>query len=166
MRLWIGIASVIGAALLVAASAGAAPPDHFTDSGSYGPFSASCDGFTNYYEGSFTVSGKTMFDASGNPIKDVVHQSGSELNWRSGNNDSYTVYFDFNIVYDYATDTTSLNGKVINVTYPGLGLLFHDVGTVVFNGQGDPLTIHGPHDTIEQGQDAYCNAFLAIANGK
>ena len=63
---------------------------------------------------------------------DVVHQSGSELNWRSGNSDSYTVYFDYNIVYDYATDTTSLNGKVIKVTYPGLGLLFHDVGKIVF----------------------------------
>ena len=25
--------------------------------------------------------------------------------------------------------------------------------------------IHGPHDAFEQGQDAYCNAFLAIAGG-
>jgi hypothetical protein len=165
MRLWIGIASIVGAVLLVAA-ASAAPPDHFTDSGSYGPNSAPCNGFTNFFRGSFTVTGKTMFDKSGNPIKDIVHQSGSELNWRSGNSDSYTVYFSSTSVYDYATDTTTVNGMPIKVTYPGLGLLFHDVGTVVFNGQGDPLTIHGPHDTIEQGQDAYCNAFLAIANGK
>ena len=163
MRLWIGIASVIGAALLVAASAGAAPPDHFTDSGSY-TGDASCGSFTNFWSGSFTVSGKTMFDKNGNPVKDVVHESGSELNWRSGNNDSYTVYFDYNIIYDYATDTTSLNGKVITVTYPGLGVLFHDVGNFVVVG-GDVVAVHGPHDTFEQGQDAYCNAFLAIAGG-
>ena len=161
MRLWIGIASVIGAALLVAASAGAAPPDHFTESGTYAN-SADCDGFTNFYAGSFTVSGKTMLDKNANPIKDVVHESGSELNWRSGNNDSYTVYFDYNIIYDYATDTTSLNGKVIKVTYPGLGVLFHDVGKFVVVG-GEVVAVHGPHDTFEQGQDAYCNAFLAIA---
>jgi hypothetical protein len=104
-----------------------------------------------------------MFDANGNPVKDVVHESGSELNWRSGSSDSYTVYFDYNIVYDYATDTTSINGKPISVTYPGLGLLFHDVGKLVVS-QGQVVAIHGPHDTVEQGQDAYCNAFLAIAN--
>ena len=165
MRLWIGIASVIGAALLVAASAGAAPPDHFTDSDSY-TGNASCGSFTNFWSGSFTLTGKTMFDKNGDPVMDVVHESGSELNWRSGNNDSYTVYFDYNIVYTYATDTTSLSGKVIKVTYPGLGLLFHDVGKIVFGPGGDVVAVHGPHDTFEQGQDAYCNAFLAIANGK
>ena len=164
MRLWIGIASVIGATLLLAASAGATPPDHFTESGTYAN-SAPCNGFTNFFQGSFRVSGKTMFDANGNPVMDVVHQSGTERNWRSGNNDSYTVYFDYNVVYDYATDTTSLNGKVIKVTYPGLGLLFHDVGKIVFGPGGDVAAIHGPHDSFEQGQDAYCNAFLAIASG-
>ena len=117
MRLWIGIASVIGAALLVAASAGAAPPDHFTDSDSY-TGNASCGSFTNFWSGSFTLTGKTMFDKNGDPVMDVVHESGSELNWRSGNNDSYTVYFDYNIVYTYATDTTSLSGKVIKVSIP------------------------------------------------
>jgi hypothetical protein len=47
-------------------------------------------------------------------------------------------------VYDYATDTTTVNGMPIKVTYPGLGLVFHDVGTITFDGQGNPLTIHGP----------------------
>ena len=164
MRLWIGLASVVGAALfVVAASAVAAPPDHFTDSGSY-TGNASCGSFTNFWSGSFAVSGKTMLDKAGNPVKDVVHQSGSELNWRSGSDASYTVYFDFNIVYDYATDTTSLNGKVIKVNYPGLGVLFQDVGKIVFV-HDEVTTVHGPHDTFEQGQDAYCNAFLAIAGG-
>jgi len=164
MRLWIGIASVVGAALfVVAASALAAPPDHFTDSGSY-TGNASCGSFTNFWSGSFSVSGKTTFNKNGDPVMDVVHQSGSELNWRSGNSDSYTVYFDFNIVYDYATDTQSLNGKIIKVTYPGLGVLFQDVGKIVF-AHGEVTAVHGPHDTFEQGQDAYCNAFLAIAGG-
>jgi len=162
MRLWIGIASVVGAALLVvAASAVAAPPDHFTYSGSY-TGNASCGSFTNFWSGSFTVSGKTMFNKNGDPVMDVVHQSGSELNWRSGNSDSYTVYFDYNVVYDYATDTSSVNGKAIKVTYPGLGVLFQDVGKVVVV-HGEVTAVHGPHDTLEQGQDAYCNAFLAIA---
>jgi hypothetical protein len=159
------LASVIGATLLVAASAGATPPDHFTDSGSYGPESASCNGFTNYFQGSFTDKGMTTYDKNGNPVKDIIHQSGSELNWRSGNDDSYTVYFHFTLVYDYATDTSTLNGQIIKVTYPGLGVLFHDVGQIIHL-PGDVTIVHGPHNVWEQGQDAYCNAFLQIANGK
>jgi len=164
MRLWTGIVAAIGAALLVAASAGAAPPDHWTDSGSYED-SASCGSFTNYYQGSFTENGTTTFDKNGNPVKDIIHQSGSELDWRSGSTDSYTVNFNFTRVHDYATGTNTLNGMVIKVTYPGLGILFHDVGQIVHL-PGGVTVIHGPHDVWEQGQDAYCNAFLAIANGK
>ncbi len=165
MRLWTAVASIFGAVALVGvASAGATPPDHWSDSGSYAD-SASCDGFTNFYSGTFAVSGKTMYDKSGNPIKDVIHQTVTELNWRSGTNDQYTVYGDFKIVYDYATDTTTLNGKIIKVTYPGLGVLFHDVGKII-HFPGGVTVFHGPHDVWVQGQDAYCNAFLAIANGK
>jgi len=163
MRLKIGLVTAVGLALFVAASAWAAPPDHFTDGDTYSG-QASCGAFTNLWQGTFSVSGKTMFDKSGNPVKDVVHQSVEELNWRTGSADRYTVYGDYNIVYDYATDTTSLNGKIIKVTYPGLGVLFHDVGKIVTSGD-DVLAIHGPHDAFEQGQQAYCNAFLAIANG-
>ena len=155
---------VAATALLAATTAAATPPDHFTDSVDYSG-SAPCAGFTNFYSGHQDVQGITTFDAQGNPVKDVVHIRGSELNWRSGSDDTYTVHFAFNIVYDYASDTTSDNGMVIKVNYPGLGVLFHDVGKIVFR-QGQLLAVHGPHDVFEQGQDAYCNAFLAIANGK
>jgi hypothetical protein len=165
MRLWIGICVTCRRGADGCSPSRSGTADHFTDSGSYGPLSASCNGFTNFYQGSFTLSGKTMYDESGNPVKDVVHQSGSELNWRSGSSDSYTVSFTYTLVYDYATDTTSINGQPIKVTFPGLGLLFHDVGKLVVS-QGEIVAIHGPHDTVEQGQDAYCNPFLGIANGK
>jgi hypothetical protein len=155
---------VVTTGLLAATGATAAPPDHFTDSQDYSN-SAPCEGFTNFYSGHVDVSGITTFDANGDPVMDVVHFRGSELNWRSGSSDTYTVYFAYNLVYDYASDTTSLNGKIISVNYPGLGVLFHDVGKFV-SSQGEVVAIHGPHDTFEQGQDAYCNAFLAIASGK
>lgn len=127
--------------------------------------SASCTGFTNFYSGHQDVRGITTFDAQGNPVKDVVHITGSEFNWRSGSSDTYTVYFAHTPVYDYASDTSTLNGQITRVNYPGLGVLFHDVGTIVHL-PGDLTVFHGPHDVWEQGQDAYCNAFLAIASGK
>ena len=155
---------VAATALLAVTTAGATPPDHFTDSTDYSN-SAACPGFTNFYSGHQDVRGITTFDAQGNPVMDVVHIRGSEVNTRSGSSDAYTVYFAFNIVYDYASDTTSNNGQLIRVNYPGLGVLFHDVGKLVVS-QGQVVAVHGPHDVFEQGQDAYCNAFLAIANGK
>jgi hypothetical protein len=162
MRLWIGTASVIGAGLM-AASPGAARPQHWTDSGSYSG-DAPCVGFTNYYQGSYSDTGTTTFDKNGNPVTDVIHQSGSELNTRSGGTDNYTVIFEYTLRYDYATGTRTLSGMIIKVTYPGLGVLFHDVGQIVHL-PGGVTVVHGPHDVWEQGQDAYCNAFLAIANG-
>src|SRR5215510_9981265 len=129
MHFKVAIVAVLGAAALaLAGSAGASPPDSWTDSGTYGPFSSECDGFTDFYAGTFTETGRTIYGQNGTPVKDVIHQSGSELNWRSGSADSYTVYWDQEIHYDYATDTVTQTGKVLRVTYPGLGLLFHDVG--------------------------------------
>jgi hypothetical protein len=89
---------VVTAGLLAATGATAAPPDHFTDSEDYSN-SAPCEGFTNFYSGHVDVSGITTFDANGDPVMDVVHFRGSELNWRSGSSDTYTVYFAYNIVY-------------------------------------------------------------------
>ena len=79
MRLWIGIASVVGAALLVAASAGAAPPDHFTDSDSY---TGSESGAYELWSGSFTVDGKDDVRQERKPRLTSSTGSGSELNWR------------------------------------------------------------------------------------
>jgi hypothetical protein len=163
MRLAILIA-VATTALFAAATASAAPPDHFTESVDYSD-SASCTGFTNFYSGHQDVHGITTFDKQGNPVMDVVHVQGSELNSRSGTSDTYTVYFDFTFTYDYAADVSSLKGQVIRVNYAGLGVLFHDVGNIIHY-PGDVDVIHGPHDAFEQGQDAYCNAFLAIAGGQ
>src|SRR5215468_4500986 len=114
MSLKVAVAAVFGAAALaLAGSAGASAPDKWTDSGTYGPFSSECDGFTDFYAGTFTETGRTIYGPDGTPVKDVVHQSGSELNWRSGSADSYTVYWDQEIHYDYATDTVTQTGKVL-----------------------------------------------------
>ena len=162
MRLAILIA-VASTALLAAATATAAPPEHFPTPWTIqialparaSPISSAV---------TKTCKGITTFDAQGNPVMDVVHIKGSELYRRSGSSDTYTVYFSFTFIYDYASDVASLKGQVIRVNYPGLGVLFHDVGNIIHY-PGDVDVIHGPHDAFEQGQNAYCNAFLAIASG-
>lgn len=62
--------------------------------------------------------------------------------------------------YDYATDTETNMGPVYQQTYPGFGLLFHDVGLVSFGPGG--VVVYGPHDVLEQGDAAFYNALEAI----
>ena len=61
---------------------------------------------------------------------------------------------------DVAAETTATTGQVFSQTYPGLGVLFHDVGNIIFSPGG--VVIHGPHDIFEQGDAVFCDALAAI----
>jgi hypothetical protein len=153
-------AAVCGVALLLAAAASAKPPERFTESFPYSG-SASCGGFNDVWEGSIEARGMTTFDQAGNPVADIVHFKRVETNWRSDDpSASMTGTGSFTIKYDYATDTESNLGQVFKQTYPGLGLLFHDVGKIVFSPGG--VVVHGPHDIFEQGDAVFCDALEAI----
>jgi len=148
-------------ALALTAAASAAQ-DRWTDSFDYSN-SAPCATFTNLWTGNADERGMTTYDKAGNPVKDIVHQTGTELDWRSDTLASFSVSWSFTIVYDYASDTTTLNGQVDKATSPGVGLLFSDVGKVVFTSDG-PLVIHGPHDVLAGGNQVYCDALAKIGS--
>jgi hypothetical protein len=147
--------------LVLASVAAAAPPERFHETIPYSG-SGSCGAFNDLYAGTLEITGMTTFDKAGNPVKDVVHYTRVERNWRSDNPAvSITSTGNWNEVFDYATDTLSINGQVYKQTYPGLGLLFHDVGKLIFGPNG--VVIHGPHDVFAQGDAAFCNALIAVS---
>jgi len=148
------------ASALVLASASSAAQDRWTDSFGYDG-SAPCDTFTNLWTGQAEERGMTTYDKNANPVKDIVHQTGTELDWRSDTLASFSVSWSFTIVYDYATDTTTLNGRVLMATSPGAGVLIQDVGKVIFTPDGPPV-VHGPHDVLASGNQAYCHALEEI----
>jgi hypothetical protein len=153
-------AAACGVALLLAGTASAKPPERFTESFTYSG-SASCGGFDDVWEGSIQISGMTTFDKAGNPVADIVHIKRVETNWRSDDpSASMTGTGSFTVKYDYATDTEANLGQVFKQTYPGLGVLFHDVGKIVFSPGG--VVVHGPHDIFEQGDAVFCDALEAI----
>jgi hypothetical protein len=166
MRRRILFLSVIGvlaaAALAVAAAAG--PPDHFTDTQDYSG-SSPCGGFDDMYQGHLDVSGITKFDKQGNPVQDVVHISGWEKNWRSDDPSvSFVAKRQWTVTFDYATGIEKDSGMVFSANAPGVGVLFHDVGSVLFDSAaGVVIAVHGPHDVLAQGDAAFCNALLAIS---
>ena len=153
-------AAACGVALLLAGAAAGKPPERFTDSFTYSG-SASCGGFNDVWQGSIEVSGMTTFDKAGDPVADIVHFKRVETNWRSDNPSvSIRGMRSGTDLYDYATDTIATTGLVFKQTYPGLGLLFHDAGNIIFSPGG--VVIHGPHDIFEQGDAAFCDALEAI----
>lgn len=153
-------AAACAVALLLAGAASAKPPERFTDSFTYSG-SASCGAFDDVWEGSTEISGMTTFDQAGNPVADILHIKRVETNWRSDDlSASMTGTGSFTVKYDYATDTEANLGQVFKQTYPGLGLLFHDAGKIVFSPGG--VMVHGPHDIFEQGDAAFCDALEAI----
>jgi hypothetical protein len=158
-RVAILIAS-LAAGLMLASTATAAQPTRITDSTDYGG-STSCGTFNDMYEGHLDISGITTVDRNGNAVRDVIHISGWERNWRSDRPSvSMTATRSFNVVFVYATGVESNNGNVFTQVAPGQGVLFHDVGTIVF---GENVTVHGPHDIFDEGDAAFCNALLAIS---
>ena len=78
------VSLVLGcAAFAVAASVAlGAPPERFTDVVDYSG-SASCGTFNDMFAGHLEIAGMTTRDAEGNPVRDIVHISGWERNWRS-----------------------------------------------------------------------------------
>ena len=154
---------VLGCAAFAVATSVAlgAPPERFIDVVDYSG-SASCGTFNDMFAGHLEIAGMTTRDAEGNPVRDVVHISGWERNWRSDRPSvSMTAKRDFTVIYTYATDTEKNAGSVFTLTAPGHGVLFHDVGNIIFS--GETVTIHGPHDIFEQGDAAFCNALRARA---
>ena len=159
-RVAMAVAS-LAAGLVLASAATAAPPTRNTDSVDYSG-SASCGAFNDMYEGHLDISGITTVDRDGNPVRDVIHISGWERNWRSDRPSvSMTAKRSFTVVFVYATGVESNNGNVFTQVAPGQGVLFHDVGKIVF--AGDEVTVHGPHDIFDQGDAAFCNALLALS---
>ena len=171
MRRWVVLIALLGAA--AAAGTGvavASPPDHFTDSLDYsssdpGATPTHCGTFDDLWLGHLDVHGITTFDQQGNPVKDVVHISGWETNYRS---DLPAVRFtakrQWTVIYDYATQTESDNGIIFSATAPGAGVLFHDVGSIRFDDATNELiSVHGPHDVFDQGDAVFCQALQTIS---
>ncbi len=131
-------------------SAGAAPPlvEIFTDEGSFA-FAGSCPNGVILKE-TFTqdVRVTTFFDKAGNPVRvqTKVNFVGVVTNPETG--ESVRDAAHHTIFLDLIDGTETVVGLVFSVTVPGVGVVFHDVGRVVFDAEGTPIFEAGPHDVL------------------
>ena len=153
--------AVVGAlSLAIAGAALAVPPVQETDSQDYSG-SSSCGSFDDVFVGHLDAHLMTTFDQAGNPVRDILHFNGWETNYRSDMPSvSITGHRSFTVMFDYSSGIERDIGNIFTQTFPGQGVLFHDVGLISFLGP-NLLTIHGPHDIFDQGEAAYCNGLIA-----
>ena len=165
MRRLLTVAAFAALAALPILPASAAPPlvETFHDEGG-GPFAGPCPNGV-VLESTFTseVRVTTFFDEAGNPVRAQikVDEAGVVTNPVTGQsveNPAHTTTF-----VDLVDGTETQVGLVFKSTVPGVGVVFHDVGRVVFDADGNVIFEAGPHDVLNtEGEHAvrtnFCNA--------
>ena len=167
-RAWllpVSLAAVAVALLTLPVAVSAAPPvvETFHNEDSFA-FAGPCpNGVT--LVGTFTedVRVTTYFDKAGTPVRSQikVNVAGVVTNPETGEsveNPAHTTIF-----VDLVEGTEAQVGLVFKATVPGVGVVFHDVGRVVFDAAGNLIFEAGPHDVLNTAGDhpvraAFCAA--------
>jgi len=144
------LATVVAALTVAsAASAGSTTPVTlrfpFTETGVDDGVSAVC-GFpvTSYLAGTLTVE---VFDGTGGAPRAQVHINASGT--FSGNGLVIGQYANDNQFFDFASGAMRDIGIAIRLTNPNGGLIYMDVGRLIFDGDGNLVFEAGPHPSLD-----------------
>ena len=150
-RLLPALLSAIAIALFMfPVAVSAAPPLHetFTSEGSFS-FAGPCPTGVTLVE-TFTeeVRVTTFFDNEGNPVRaqTTINFVGVITNPETG--ESVEDASHHTVIEDLEEGTVTQVGLVFSATVPGVGVVFHDVGRVVFDAEGNVDFEAGPHDVL------------------
>lgn len=144
------LAVVAFALLTLPTAVSAAPPvvETFHDEGS-GAFGGPClNGVTLVFTVTEDVRVTTFFDEAGNPVRlqgtvDTVMVVTNPESGESVRSPAHTTFFE-----DLVAGTNAQVGLVFHATVPGVGVVFHDVGRIVSDAEGNLIFEAGPHDVL------------------
>lgn len=116
--------------------------------------------FTQAWHVVETVAGRTFFDQSGEPVRDLVHVAWIETVSREDDGGSIDVRGDWTVRFDYPADTVTVTGSFRVGTAPAEGILIHDAGRFAILPGG--LFVAGPHDVQFDPDGTYCGALASL----
>jgi len=152
--------TVCAGGLGLAAPAGASAPqiesfDVVTD---HEPI-ARCGDFKIIADGVGSTRITTYFDSAGRPTRVVLHGRYEGLLTNSVTGYSITDAPSVaNITVDLIQQTQTNVGAFFTITIPGKGVVFFDVGRLVFAGEGAPVFLAGQHHPPEESIGILCDA--------
>ncbi|MEX1103695.1 MAG: hypothetical protein WED87_05575 [Dehalococcoidia bacterium] len=153
-RIALASAALIGVFALASPVAAMSPETEYFEFGGAG--TQDCGTFLNHFEGHGSARVTTYFGADGEPLRAIVHASGSETEVNSVTLKTLDVRFRSTIKIDFATGTWTETGASIIAVDREEGIVIHDTGRVVFDADGTIVFVAGPHDALEF--DAFCAA--------
>jgi hypothetical protein len=117
----------------------------------------SCPGFDVVADFDITRVSTTFYDSEGNPIRIARHLTyvgtlGNPLTGRSLADEGNVL-----VTINLAAGTTTFDGKGRVDTVPGLGVVFHVSGRMMFDAGGDLVFEAGPHDDLDNNLGGLCS---------
>jgi hypothetical protein len=120
---------------------------------------ANCGDFKIFADGAGKNRLTTFFDREGNPIRVAFHgvYKGTMTNSVTGASlaDDPSVA---NITFDLVAGTQTNIGAFFKVTVPGQGAVLIEAGRIIFDGNGPPVFIAGPHRPPDETIGILCDA--------
>jgi hypothetical protein len=154
----------LAAGLVAAAPAGATPPTR-EDLGDLGPYEFSVDcspygfNFSNIVQGEESLWIETFYDAAGNAIRIVAHDSFTETDTNSVSGKTLRARATRVDTLDLVARTRTVVGESFLMTDPGTGAVVLDVGRVVFDAPFHVSFEAGRHDDLH----GYTNQLVCSA---
>lgn len=147
----------VGALLAFPVSAAAMKPgvDHFhtTYSNTF-----DCGGFVDNFAGSTTAVITTFYDRQGNEIRQAVRFKQLETDTNSVTGVTITVRTHFIHIANLATGTEASHGEIFMANRPGHGVVIHDAGTIITDGDGNVIKEAGVHEVTDSEGQVFCTA--------
>lgn len=141
-----------------AASAGTLTPVHVTDHAEFDDFLADCGDYELWDRGVFDQVGTEFYDSSGVLVRKVTRVSGSDTFYNATSGESVTGTIAAGEVLDFADGSVTESGTVGRITYPGLGVVFFDVGKFVIDFDEGLVFLAGHlHAFFTEDYDALCD---------
>jgi hypothetical protein len=170
MRRVLVFAVAVGMMMAMAAPASAAKPVVFEEGDSdvteiFGPGEA-CDGFAVEVRDTASFIGKLFFDNQGDAIRLSYHARGTSYISKVGGDVVATDRWAARTVFDLEPGTGDFirqtdTGNTWNVHAGAGGVLVNDSGRVVFDSEGVPIIVNGPHEGLFEEFGDLCAALDA-----
>lgn len=142
--------------VVLGTSALAVQPDKFSYSNSGQALIGVCDaGFEVWEDVSFDVRGKNYLDKDGNLVRTIEHVTLEGKVYNKSNEDKYLPYKNSTYTIFDDPETTRITGLWALVTVPGEGVIFIDVGLIIFDASGVAFEA-GKHQWWDGNVDALC----------
>jgi hypothetical protein len=141
-----------------AVAASARPPTHEPVS-SVEPGVVQCDGFQDNFLDFFTGTQTTFYDASGEPVRVVIHAKHTSNDVNSVTGFTVHEHGHLTVDLDLITGTVTVTGNQEIVNLPHEGVVLQDTGRVIFDADGALLFFAGgrKHSQLLQGEEIFCD---------